>query len=274
MTSPVPYPAPVLISAHRCGAGANTSLENTRTALDAACELPVEFVEFDVQRLGDGTLVCFHDDTMAVPGEKHRVRLSDMDLAQFESYVSRNGDEPNFLRYDTVLQVLAEAGKKAHIDYKFTSPTAAYRNPATTWEVHATQLAIDVLGVENIIVTTLEDATVRAVRDWADALGLDLLVGLSLGRSTEGLSRAAAIRMRAGELFPHRRYRASRANLVVVNHKLAAATVAKFAARRSLPMLVWTVNEHEDLTRWLEPGAAWLVTTNFPSLALEIRDAG
>ena len=61
--SPLRRPRPVVqLSAHRCGAGQDRTLENTRVALDGALRLPVEYVEFDVQRCGDGTLVCFHDD--------------------------------------------------------------------------------------------------------------------------------------------------------------------------------------------------------------------
>ena len=43
--------------------------------------------------------------------------------------------------------------------------------------------------------------------------------------------------------------------------------------RRDLPLLVWTVDTRGALRYWLRPGRAWLVTTNHPGLALQVRPA-
>jgi glycerophosphoryl diester phosphodiesterase len=254
----------VMISAHRCGAGADTHLENTRTALERAVTLPVEYVEFDVQRCADETFVLFHDDHIEIDGT--RVPLSSLTYEQFAARAD------HFLRYDEVLEVLAAHGKRAHIDFKFVSDKATYRHPERTHEVAATQVALRHLSAQDIIVTSLEDRSVRAVRRWSDAAGVDLLVGLSLGRDMPDAASWRRVLVRTSELFPALRYRLSRANLVVVNLRLARLTVARFARRRRLPMLVWTVDDDAELQRWLAPGAAWLVTTNYPERAIEIRD--
>jgi len=122
-----------------------------------------------------------------------------------------------------------------------------------------------------MIVTTGDDRAVRAVRDWGEAQGLDLVVGLSLGRSVKRLSWLRRIDIRRSELFPHPRIRRSGANLVVAHHTLARLGVAAYARRRQLPLLVWTVDSEESLRYWLRPGRAWLVTTNHPGRALEMR---
>ena len=175
------------------------------------------------------------------------------------------------LRYEQVLEALAGRAR-AHVDLKFTSPDAAYGHPASTHEALATALAVERLGADNLIVTTLDDHAVRAVRDWADQHGVELLVGLSLGRSVVGLPWHRQLRIRISELLPRLRYLESRANLVVANHTLARAGVARFARRRGLPLLVWTVDTPGSLRYWMRPGRAWLVTTNYPQTALEIRD--
>ena len=246
----------VLVSAHRC---------QTRADVERALALDVEFVEFDVQRCGDGTFVLFHDAVVEVDGSD--VALADLTLDQLFAVV------PDVLLYDEVLDLLADGGKRAHLDLKFTSPDTAYELTSTTYEVAAAARAVRRLGATNLVVTTLDDRSVRAVRDWADVLGHHLLVGLSLGRGVTGFPVWRQIKVRASEVWPHVRYRHSRANIVVAHHWLARLGVARFARRRRLPLLVWTVNTEDSLRHWLRPGRAWLVTTNEPALALRVRAA-
>lgn len=255
--------APVLVSAHRCGAGTDRTRENSRAALDEAVGLGVEYVEFDVQRLACGSLVLLHDDEVEVAGR--RVPLDRLTLAELRRI------HPDVLGYDEVLRALAGRAR-AHVDLKFTSPPAAYAVPSATHEVAAARRAVELLGADAVVVTTLEDDSVRAVRDWADAEGLDLLVGLSLGRSVRGLPVVRQVRTRWSELRPHLRLTGSRANLVVAKHTLARLGVAAYARRRGLPLLVWTVDTERSLRYWMRPGRAWLVTSNEPALALRVRD--
>ena len=231
---------PVLISAHRMGAGGDRSRENSLPALEEALALGVDYVEFDVWRRDDGTFVVAHDP--------------DHDLG---------------LAYDAVLAAF-DGRARAHIDLKFTSPSEAYEAGAA-WEVDAARRALEVLGQDRMIVTTGHDLAVRAVRDWGDAEGLDLKVGLSLGRSLRHLSWLRRVEVLRADLFPHVRIRESRANLVVAHHVLARLGVAAYARRRRLPLLVWTVDSPRSLRYWTTPGRAWLVTTNQPGPALKLR---
>jgi glycerophosphoryl diester phosphodiesterase len=259
-----PAPAPVLISAHRFGAGGDTHLENSREALDRALAMGVEFVEFDVQRCRDGAFVVHHDEWVEVGGE--RVLIEDLTRAEMAAHTGRPP-----LAYAEVLDTLAGRGR-AHLDLKFTSPTALYDDPdRPAYEVEAARLAGERLGLGHRIVTTLDDRAVRAVRDWSDEQGHDLLVGLSLGRNVAGLPWHRQLRVRLSELLPRLRYLESRANLVVANHTLARFGVARFARRRRLPLLVWTIDTPGSMRYWLRPGRAWLITTNFPGQALAIR---
>ncbi len=231
---------PVLISAHRMGAGGDRSRENSLAALEDAVALGVDYIEFDVWRRDDGSFVVAHDPA-------HDVGLS----------------------YDAVLHAIGTRAL-AHIDLKFVSPGEAY-DAGRAWEVDAAGRAFESLGQDRMIVTTGHDRGVRAVRDWGDAQGLELRVGLSLGRSVRRMSMLRRLDVRRSELFPTVRIRESRANLVVAHHTLARLGVAAFARRRDLPLLVWTVDTPRGLRYWLRPGRAWLVTTNHPGLALEMR---
>jgi glycerophosphoryl diester phosphodiesterase len=249
-------PSRVLVSAHRGGAGKETDLENTRLALERAIALGVDYVELDVRRCGDGTLVLVHDDWVLVDG-----RARPIAELTFEEFASR---AEHFLSLDEALAILAGRAR-VHLDLKFGSRGARD-------EVAAVARAVEVLGADEVLVTTGRVPAIRAVRDWSDAQGLALRAGLSVGGSVAGHPLPEQLRMRRAELGPHDRFEQSRANAVVANHWLALAGLARFARRAGLPLVVWTVDDPVSLRWWLRPGRAWLVTTNHPGRALAIRD--
>jgi glycerophosphoryl diester phosphodiesterase len=213
-----------LISAHRC---------LTTADIEAAIAMGAEYVEIDVQRCADGSLVLLHDPVDVAP--------------------------PGTLGYADALELLAGRAR-LHLDLKVHGG-----------EVPIVEQAVARLGADALLVTTLDDDGVRAVRDWADAEGHDLLVGLSLGRGLRDIPVLHAIRVRYTELFPAVRYRRSGANLAVAHHWLARLHVRRFARRHRFPLLVWTVDTEDSLRYWLKPGRAWLVTTNNPEVALRLR---
>lgn len=213
-----------LISAHRC---------LTAAAIEHAIALGVEYVEFDVQRISDGSLVLLHDLVDELP--------------------------PDTIAYHEALDLLAGRAS-AHLDLKLRGG-----------EIPIVAEAIERLGTDHLLVTTGHDDAVRALRAWADEQGHDLRVGLSLGRGVKGFSLWYALKVRVSEIFPGVRYHQSRANVVVAHHTLARLRVGRFARRHRLPLLVWTVDTPRSLAYWMRPGRAWLVTTNEPSLALGLR---
>jgi glycerophosphoryl diester phosphodiesterase len=219
MTAPT-----TLVSAHRC---------LSREDIEAAIALGADYVEFDVQRCADGSLVLHHDPVDVAP--------------------------PGAVPYAEALDLLA--GRiRLHLDLKVQGG-----------EVPIVAAAVERLGADQLLVTTLEDDGVRVVREWADAQGLDLLVGLSLGRGLRDIPVLHAIRIRLTELFPGDRYHRAGATLVVAHHWLARLQVRRFARNHRLPLLVWTVDTERSLAYWMRPGRAWLVTTNQPALAMRLR---
>jgi glycerophosphoryl diester phosphodiesterase len=183
---------PVLVSAHRC---------LTRAQVDHALSLDVDYVELDVQFCADRTFVIFHDAVVAVDGTD--VPLVELTLAELLAVV------PDALPFAEALDALA-GRKHAHLDLKFDDGC-----------VEAAALAVERLGEDRLVVTTLHDASVHAVRAWADDRGLAVRVGLSLGRGVAGFPVWRQVRVRASEIWPHVRYRRSRANAVVAHHWLA-----------------------------------------------------
>lgn len=226
-------PGPVLVSAHRCGAGDDIAGENGLHALEHSLALGVDYVEFDVRRLRDGRLVVSHD----VPGEG----VADL------------------IPYEAVLQAVAgRAG--AHIDLKTEGS-----------ELEVIQLAAKVMPADRIVATTGSDQGCRSLVDWARDEGLPLRVGLSLGPNIAGLSPWGAIVFLRRQLFPAARLAASGANVISAQSWLAALTLRRFARRNGLELLVWTVDSPAGLRWWLRPGRAWMVTTNHPDRALTLE---
>jgi len=253
----------VLISAHRGGCAGDPALENTRAGLERAAASDVEYVEVDVRRLRDGTLVLCHDPEVVVDGRRHAVAGLTHD--QFVTAF------PQTLLYDEALEVLAgRAG--VHLDLKLRSPAGAYATPEDCVEVAAVSLAVERLGVDRVVATSGNLRAIRAMLAWAESRSLDLRVGLSVGGWVKGSPRRR-LEGHVRQLFPGLRLTESGANLLVANQWLAFLRLARFARRADVPLLVWTVDHPLALRYWLRPGRAWLVTTNRPGHALTLRSA-
>ena len=254
----------VLLSAHRGGCGRNAASENTLAAFEAAAATAAEYIEFDIQRTADGVFLLTHDDRVRLDG--YWVPIGQVEAATVDRLLGTR------VRYAEVLALLAATGKKAHLDLKFVSPAPLYADPGSTWEADAVREALRFLPEDHIIVTTAEDRSVRAVRDWSEDAGLDLLVGLSIGRHRlTGMGWCQKVAWRVEELFPGRRIIASRANLVVAQRHLARVRLLAWAHRHHLPVLVWTVDNHKEMRRLMADGRVWMITSNYPELGLSMR---
>jgi glycerophosphoryl diester phosphodiesterase len=238
---------PVRISAHAdhsAGAPSRT-IETYRDAVATSAD----YVELDVRQTADGELVAFHD-----PGTRQGHPLSALgyarlcDLAGYE--VPKVAD---------VLAVIKDRAK-GHLDLKETGG-----------ERRLVQLALDVLGPGEFIITTLEDASVTAIRSRFPDLE-EVPVALSLGRGQKDASRLGWRRTRASELRPGARLRACGADWCAIDHRLAlAGGVAGRCRRQHLKVMVWTVNSEYEIRYWLRRGVDVLVTDR-PALAVALRD--
>ncbi|MEO6470719.1 MAG: glycerophosphodiester phosphodiesterase [Aeromicrobium sp.] len=159
---------------------------------------------------------------------------------------------------DSALETL-RGRTKAHVDLKFAGG-----------EIAAITDIVVALGHDNVVVTTAEDESVPGIREWSHKYAPGLLVGLSSSVRGEGLQ----LRDRIEAWFPRRRLRRSGANLVVAHRLWARWWLRSYARRRGLPLLVWTVNEADELKRWMKDPQCWMVTTDFPERAFAARSQG
>lgn len=238
-----------LVSAHRGGAGDDRRAQNTLAAFENAIAAGCDYVEFDVRVTADGTPVVFHDAELD-------------DGAMRRAIAGHRADEfagGTLLLLDDVLELIA-GRVKAHVDLKITGHEVELADRVVRW-----------LGVDQVILTTAEDSSVRRLMAWADEQAPDLLIGLSTGRRAW---RGGSWARRLASLetaFPRTRIRRSGANLVVAHKSIARWSLRRYARRRGLPLLVWTVDDPAELRRWMNDPHVWMVTTNHPERAFAAR---
>lgn len=234
-----------LVSAHRGGAGDDRSSQNTLAAFEGAIALGCDYVEFDVRLTADG-----------LPVVSHSAELAD---GSARTIAGHRLDEFTGVVLVTLDQVLAtiKGRVKAHVDLKVRGQ-----------EVALVAHLVETLGVQNVIITTAEDASVRRIVAWSRGHAPGLLVGLSSSpRAWDGRPwRRTVVRLEAA--FPRTRVWLSRANLVVSHKAVARWSLRAYARRRGLPLLVWTVDRPDELDRWMNDPHVWMVTTNYPSRAM------
>lgn len=117
----------------------------------------------------------------------------------------------------------------------------------------------------------LEDESVKAVK----ARFPGVTAALSLGRDMKGKPRPQWIATRRSELFPVPRLRACHADWVAVNRRLAGVAgrfgLLSQCHRAGIEVMVWTVDEDEEMRRWLADERVAVLITNRRAVAVALR---
>ena len=219
----------------------------TIEAYAMALETGAEYVEFDIRRTADGELAAYHDPRTR-QGEV-LAAISYPRLCELAGY-----------RVPRVADVMTLIAGKAtgHLDLKDTGG-----------EEKVVEMALDILGPGNFVVTTLEDPSVAAIKTRFPAVP----AALSLGRDLNEVPRARRAATRLSELFPMRRLRACRADWVAVHRRLAAAGVLARCHRAGIKTMIWTVDEDAEISRWLADPRVTVLITNRPGDAVAMRSS-
>jgi glycerophosphoryl diester phosphodiesterase len=245
----------VLISAHRCGGSEGAAYDNTPVGVRHAAAIGADYVEFDVRRTADGAFVCTHGR------EAGGLEVAASSREQLRAAA------PEVADLDEVLGAVVETGLGAHVDLKGAG--------VAEWAVAAADACAARLDTGPMILTTGDARAAAALARWAQehpgAQGTMPLVGLTVGQSTSHLRLPAALRARIGELYPTRRWRASGAGVLVAHHLLARVRLLRWAHRREVRVLVWTVDSPRTVAAALRDPRVWMVTTNHPAAAIAAR---
>jgi glycerophosphoryl diester phosphodiesterase len=241
--------------------GAEQARPASREAYELSVATGAEYVEFDIRRTGDDALVVYHDawagtehgvlpDGAAAPGATAPARLSQLSYAQLCGAAG--------YQVPLVCDVLAILAGRArgHLDLKETG-----------YEDEVIKLAIDLLGPDGFVATTLEDESVAAIKRAFP----EVTTALSLGRDLRAAPRSRWLGVRASELFPLSRVRACGADWVAVHHRLARLGVTAACHRVGIGVLVWTADTDRLIDQLVTDERIDVLVTNRPRHAVARR---
>jgi glycerophosphoryl diester phosphodiesterase len=206
-----------------------------------------DYVEFDVRRTLDGTLVALHEARAGRGGPVAAVSYSRLcELAGHE-----------VPRVAEVMRLLAGRAI-AHIDLKDAGCTAA-----------VTRLGLELVGPTGMIVTTGDREVVARLKGQFPAVPVGLSIGGGLARAVR---RSVTPLLKTAAVSRAELAAAEMAGWAVIQWRLARAEVLAHCQRRGIKTMVWTVNADRALARWVAtPGVDALVTDR-PARAISLRE--
>jgi len=230
------------ISAHR--GGSEHGPEGTYEAYRSALETGAEYVEFDIRRTADGTLVSCHP---AQVSRRAVTAVSYDRLCRLAGY--------RVPRMTEVLPLLAGRAA-AHLDLKQADCAE-----------EVVELGAGILGPARLLVTTGDGSLATTLGRRFPAVSIGVTIGGDLAQAagfaarrlrTPGLSRLAPV-LAAGSGW------------AVVHRRLARTGVLAECHRRGLKTAVWTVNADREMAHWLASSHVDVLITDRPGHAMALR---
>ncbi len=251
-----------MVLAHRGWSGRFP--ENTMLAFRKAAELPIDGLEMDIHSTRDGVLVVCHDSTVDRTTNGHG-RIQDFTLAELQQldagyrFTPDGGQTYPFRGQGVTIPTLAEVFVAfphlwINVDIKQKEPGIV--RPFC-------QLIRNYDLSENLCVGSFSNKTVHAFRrtcpevvrvaSLRETLWLYLLSKLHL----EGWYRGRAHTVQVPPV--EEKYRLT----------IATPRFVQAAHRNNTAVHLWTINEKEEIRRFIEMGVDGLIS-NFPDRALEV----
>ena len=222
-----------LISAHHgsCGVEGLPTTERYRRAINRG----VDFVEADIRRTVDGQYVVYHD-----PQTPSGRGVGEILSTEFRAELGADA-----LGLTELLE-MAKGRVGLHIDLKEVG-----------YEADIVGLVLAGFTESQFVITSLEDVSIRAIKERFPTVR----AGLSLGRDLDHATLWRWLTVRLSELFPTRRLMACRADFVAVHKRLATLRVLAYCAHNRIPAWVWTLEDERDTARfWPDPRVAVVIT--------------
>ena len=234
----------VAVSAHRGGAevAPAATMEAYADALAAGCD----YIEFDVRRTRDRELVVFHNRRVRV-GRGHLSGLSRSELVVAAGYDVLSVPE---------LLASMDGRSKAHIDVKESG-----------YERTIVEMAGEILGPENFVITSGDDVIAAVKRDFPE-----VRAAVSIGRGWREVLLPHPIRSRWRDVDPMLRVRACGADAVAVHYRLANQGVLATCAREGIGAMVWTVNDTAMIESFMHDARVEVLITDRPRFAMSVRN--
>jgi len=231
------------IVGHR-GASGLVPYENTCEAFTHTAEVGAGWVELDVRRLGDGTLVVLHDPVfMGTP-------LSHLTLDGLRARTADLGFE-----VPTLDQALACCAGTVRVDIELKE-LGTESGVARSVREH--------LAPGDYVYTSFYDRVIAGLK----LLDPEAQAGLLLGHPNP----ESPLLTRLTELYPVQRLMACGADFAAPNWRLLRMGFLRRVRAAGYPIWVWTVNDEAQIRRLLHAEVD-AVITDLPDLGVQLRQA-
>ena len=233
---------PVAITAHR-GASIDKP-ENSMAAFQAAVDGGADYIELDVQRGIDGTVMVVHDgDLMRMAADPRKVsEMSAADMSAID--IGRNYDVAfTGQTVPTLQQVidLARGKLKINVELKYNVPDEGLA-PAVVELLRRNEF------VDQVVITSLEAPALKQIKSLEPRLKAGLIVTAAAGDVAK-----------------------TDADFVSLNAARATLMLVRRAHRSGKEVHVWTVNTPEAMLRMIERGVDNIITDDPALLSRLIR---
>ncbi len=231
-----------MIVAHR-GASGLVPFENTLAAFEKAIEVGADCIELDVHQTLDGELIVLHDDKF------NGIEVGLLTFSEISALSQAIG-----FKIPKLSEALSIIKGKILVDVEIKEEG---------YETKIIDVIHEYLSDDEFYLRSFKDRSLIMVKKYDPKITTALLLGLEFPKHVHWT--------RFTELFPGFRLWRCRADYVSPYWKLVRLSYIWRMKLIGKPVSVWTVNEEPLMRRFLKEGAGSIVT-NYPDLALKIRD--
>ena len=231
-----------VVQAHRGASG--HEYQNTIKAFDKALELNSDAIELDIRKTKDNLVVVFHDPTYK---NKH---INDWNYLELLEETKKD----NFV-VPLLIDVLNRYKGKILVDIEFKEEG---------YEEEVVKMILSVLTYEQFNIRSFSEKTVRTIKELDEKIYTILLIGAEFPKY--------GFFSRIAELFPRGKVRRSKCDCVSPNYQLIRLFYVQRMHLIKKPVLAWTVNEEKIMKRMFFKAKVDGIVTNYPDIALKIRD--
>lgn len=193
--------------------------ENTLSSFKKAIEMGVDAVELDVHRTKDGALVVLHDEDVSKKTDGEG-KVGELSLEEIKNLEVEGGEE-----IPTLEEALGFLDGKARILVELKE---------SGYEEQVYDVIKEKGLIEDVIIISFDEEALRTIRD----LDKDIETGFVYARHKNPMDTAEDIE----------------ADYILPLHHFTHTRTVKEAHNRNLKVIVWTVNDAEDVEEMKEKG--------------------
>lgn len=219
--------------------------ENTLEAFQAAIDLGVDGIEFDVRRTRDGVLVIHHNARVLRASRW----IKNLDYDDILRQAKRRG-----YHVPTLQETLRLCAGKVALDIELKEP--GYEREVIT-------LTRNHYNLRHVAFTSFRGRVVSALREAAPRATVGLIVGTMAPTTLRGRLRRGALTNRVRHLG---------ASLIAPHRHLVTPAFCTRMSDEGLPIITWTVNSKPAAERLARLGVSVIVTDSPERILAAVRD--